>query len=49
MIRDIKEAIDIINTAIKEGRAGLVTEEGKQYKQIMMEDNGHHILFTIAK
>lgn len=49
MIRDLKEAIDIINVAIKEGRIGLVTEEGKRYNHILMEDNGHHVLLTIMK
>lgn len=47
MIRDLKEAIDIINVAIKEGRIGLCTDEGKHYNHIWMQDNGHHVLLTI--
>lgn len=47
MIKDLKEAIDIINVAIKEGRIGLTTEEGKHYNHILMQDNGHHVLLTI--
>lgn len=47
MIRDLKEAIDIINVAIKEGRIGLCTDEGKQYNHIWMQDNGYHVLLTI--
>lgn len=48
MIKDLKEAIDIINVAIKEGRIGLTTIEGKHYNHILMQDNGRHVLLTIT-
>lgn len=49
MTKDIREAVDIINTAAKEGRVVLTTEEGGQRNHIWMQDNGHHILLTIMK
>lgn len=46
MIKDIKEAIDIINVAIKEGTLGVTSENGKHYKELELQrsERGHMLL-----
>ena len=46
MIRDLKEAIDIMNAAIKEGTLGVTSENGKHFKELELQrsERGHMLL-----
>lgn len=49
-MKQIENVINIINTAIKEGRAGITSEKGKHYDGIEMRVNSKgHILFVLKE